>query len=352
MKHVIVSSLYHRFLKSLRVANAYGGLMRISKLILKFAALATIAWIPATQAVLISPGDGTQNTTTPAGAPSWYNVGRLSIGGGVYIGNGWVLTAAHLDPGTNHSITFYTNTGLPNDGFPGSGTTYQLDTTPAGFHRLTNPDSTSTDLVLTRTLTDPGLPSLTIATATPGNGTGILLEGLGVNRGAAVQYNAAFIEVPSGGTYSGFKFVPNDNEFGRVSKRWGTSATTPFGASTTKVENNIQNASFTTVFGSTFRSPTNSPTSSEAIGISGDSGGAIFSSTSPNTLLGIMLYQTTFANQPAGSALYGNGTEAANLATYAAQIQSIVSTPEPVTGLVLLGGLGMLLRRTRRTLIR
>ena len=323
--------------------------MTFLKRSLEVVAVASLFLVNNAQAVLMGPGLGTQNTTQPPNTPAWYNVGKLSIGTGVYLGNGWVLTAAHLDPVFHNSITFYTDTHSPNDGFPSLGTTYQLDTSATGYHRLTNPDSTATDLVLIRTLTDPGLPSLTLPSVTTPHGTGVTIAGIGVNRGAPVQYDSNFNEVASNGTFSGYKFDPNGNSFNQVSKRWGTSTTSAISANTdTQVVNNTANNSFTTVNLSIFQSPNNNATSNEAIGVSGDSGGALFSSASPNTLLGILLYQATFANQPAGTALYGNGTEAADLATYASQIQSIVATPEPTTGLLLIGSLGMLMRRKRR----
>jgi len=323
--------------------------MKILQRFLKTASIASIFLVTNSQAVLVGPGLGTQNTTKPPNIPAWFNVGKLSIGGGVYIGNGWVLTAEHLDPIFDHSITFYTNTALPNDGYPGNGTTYQLDTSPTGSHRITNPDTTATDLVLIRTLTDPGLPSLKIPNATPAEGTAVTIAGVGVGRGAKVQYDANFNEVASNGTFAGYKFDPNGSLNNQVNKRWGTSTTSSIsGSFLTQAVNNTANNSFTTVNVSTFLSPPNNPTANEAIGVSGDSGGAVFSSTSPDTLLGIMLYQSTFSNQPAGTAIYGNATEAADLATYAAQIQSIVATPEPTAGLLLIVGTGMLIRRKRR----
>src|SRR5207302_2157677 len=141
---------------------------------------------------------------------------------------------------------------------------------------------------------------------------------------------AVWTPVASGGNYSGYQYNPNGGFTGDVSKRWGTNLTSAFpGGGLTKVENNSQNNSFTTVLGSSFDSP---GTSSQAIGVSGDSGGAWFSSDSPSTLLGIMLYQdqgTVPADQPSGTAIYGNYTEAGDLASYVSQIQQVTGIPEP-----------------------
>ena len=306
---------------------------------------------PPAHAALVGPGTGTQNTTEPPGVPAWFNIGRISLGAGIYIGNQWALTAHHLDPATNHTITFY-----PADNFPSGGVPFNID----NVIRLTNPDSTNTDIDLVHLSADPGLPMLNLPTSTPAAGTSILLAGFGVNRGPAVQYQVSgstWTEVPSGGNFNGFKFNPNDALSGVVSKRWGTNLTSTFpGNHLTGVVNNSINNSFTTVITSQFDDPTvagSGATSSEAIGISGDSGGAFFSASSPNTLLGIMLYQDqldTPNGQPDGTAVYGNGTDAADLSFYFSQIKTISGVPEPSSALlVVIGALGLSnLRRVRR----
>jgi len=75
--------------------------------------------LPA-NAIILFGLDNTGNTNPPTGAP-WESVGRLSdslgtnIGGsGVYLGNGYVLTAAHVGPYA--SITFDGSTFYQHDG--------------------------------------------------------------------------------------------------------------------------------------------------------------------------------------------------------------------------------------------
>ena len=300
-------------------------------------------------AVIIGSGNGTQNTTQPAGVAGWFNVGRIGLGGGVYLGNGWVLTANHLGNIASHpSITFY-----PTDQFPNGSVSYALDvSTQVQLH---NPDQSATDLILVRTLTDPGLPALSLPSATPAPGTALTIVGFGVNRGRAVQYDSAWHEVASGGAQSGFLLNPLDtNTPGGFAKRWGTSKTSAF-PDTNVAEIAGVNGTFTNVFTAPFLTPV-SPNDSTAIGVSGDSGGAVFSTSSPNTLLGIILYQDYLnvpagqpydANNGIGTVIFGNGLDAGNLAAYSGQIQAIVSTPEPSTALLLGCGIALMARRRR-----
>ena len=104
---------------------------------------------PCANATIIAGGDGTQNTGAPPGVPGWANVGALGVGSGIYLGNRWVLTAAHVGSG---SITFN-----------GNGT---FDPVAGSAVRIQNADSTDTDLLLFQLQTDPGLPSLSIGAST------------------------------------------------------------------------------------------------------------------------------------------------------------------------------------------
>ncbi len=314
-------------------------------------------YAPRSLAVLIATGTGTQNTTVPLSPPTpgWFNLGKVSLGGGVYIGNGWVITAHHLDPVTNHTITFY-----PTDTFPTGGVPVDLD--PLSAVRLQTPTGGNADIDLihvagTQTAAAnsvlASLQQLNLSTATPTPGTAITLAGIGALRGPAAQYlvtgppnNPTWTEVASGGNEFGYKYDATDNA--PTAKRWGTNNTTAFASGTTELVTNSNNISVTRVFGADFTDPSLGATTSEAIGISHDSGGPVFSTDSPNTLLGIMLYQETFiANQPAGTAIYGNFTDAGDIATYFNQIHQVTGVPEPSGALAVIAGVGMLVRRRR-----
>lgn len=51
---------------------------------------------PTGMAALISTGDGSGNTTPPSADPGFANVGDVNGLSGVYVRNGWVLTANHV----------------------------------------------------------------------------------------------------------------------------------------------------------------------------------------------------------------------------------------------------------------
>ena len=58
-------------------------------------ALTLLLSAPA-DALILDSGDGQGNTTPPADDPGWAHVGRVTGPSGIYLGNGWVLTANHV----------------------------------------------------------------------------------------------------------------------------------------------------------------------------------------------------------------------------------------------------------------
>ena len=109
----------------------------------------------------------------------------------------------------------------------------------------------------------------------------------------------------SGGNYSGYKFDPNAVFAQQGVKRWGTNLTSPFsGGSLTAIVPNPGNSSLTSVFASTFDAPGMNQTSSEAIGVSGDSGGGVFSSCAvPAAQIDPLFCARTLATLPAWARL-------------------------------------------------
>lgn len=293
------------------------------------------------QAVVLAGGDGTQNTTAPVDDFGWANVGRVydTADGffisGVYLGNGWMLTAYHgvRDGG---ATGFQFGTVILN------GSNYSVNTGTA--LRLQNADTTLTDLALFQlTSTPAGLPSLTLASANPTNGLSLSMMGNGPDRNASeTHWNVntgvnpwTWTETGGAGNAQGYKWTA-----GQQSLRWGTNNITAFGGgSTTAVVDD--GMGIITTFKTNFSNFTD-----EAQAGGGDSGGGVFWKEGGNWVLGgIMLTTAAYSGQPSGTSVYGDETYSANVATYRSQITSII--PEPSSALLALAGAGLLARRRR-----
>lgn len=123
--------------------------------------------------------------------PYWKNLGQIERSTGIYLGNGYVLTAAHVGPGTFRAI---------------DGKSYPAEETPVTLFK--NHDGSLADLCMYRIrvkATDPLAlcPSVPLTTMPPRKGTPLVLVGGG-----------------AGAKKTGRRFVWNDDY--RV--RWGLSA--------------------------------------------------------------------------------------------------------------------------------
>jgi len=274
-------------------------------------AAALLGVATAASAVIIASGDGTGNTTAPSPDPGWNNVGIVYHAyAGVYVGgNGWVLTANHVGPGT------FTLGGVDYAWAPGTAI------------QLKNPDNTLADLVMFHLQPPyPALSDVSIPTSTPAMGTALILIGNGHDRGAATSW-----------------IDPADpNQC--VRNGWSWAATTRMRWGTNFVENvnaaYFQSKLGTHLFGSVFDLPGDPPqcatgnqiSTNEAEAAQGDSGGAVFASNGAGyDLAGILLYIATYQNQPGETALDGNYTLAGDLSVYHDQI--VATMPEPAGGL-------------------
>jgi hypothetical protein len=172
-----------------------------------------LLWLEAgtARAVVINTLTGTGNTSAPVDDPGWANVGVLGIGTGVYLGNDWVLTAAHVGGGSivlnggTYAMLAGSGTTLTNNGAAGK--------------------SATTDLYMFRlTSTPAGLPNVTIASATASGGNAVTMIGSGRDRGAFTEWSVdnsttpwTWTPVSSGGDAAGYKTI------GSRSMRWGTN---------------------------------------------------------------------------------------------------------------------------------
>ena len=298
-----------------------------------FALLALCASAAPVTAVVLLGGDGSGNTTAPAGAadPGFANVGRrlvtinnISDATAIYLGNRWMITAKHVEAGS---------TVL-------NGTTY---VTVSQSQRITNPDGSDTDLLLYRIHSDPGLPVLKISDTRPANNRVVTMIGNGHDRETGLTYwdyvpdgnpqTVDYVEIggPSGADLIGYKAMPDPDGGGPLRRpqtiRWGDNKMTNNPNTINTGNGKIHN--FITRF------EPSGATANEAQGWGGDSGAAVFYDR-PGTgweLAGVILGVGWFGSQglpPSGStnAYYGDldsATFVADLSVYKDKITALVN---------------------------
>lgn len=293
-----------------------------------------VAGGPATSwGVVILTADGTGNTTAPPDDPGWANVGVRGIGNGVYLGGGWVLTAAHVGAG---EIVL-------------AGTTYAA--APGSAVQLTNAGaagrSATTDLMLYRLITMPaGMAPVTIAATSPAAGAPVTMIGSGLDRGAFTEWTVnqsatpwAWTEVSSGGTFAGYKTASTRQ------MRWGTNAISAndLWVAASDLDPPLDVKSVGTLFDAPFGT-------SEAQAVNHDSGGAVFAKAGGTWELAGMIFDVGgYSGQPspAFTPVIGNATYAADLAFYRPQIMAIVPEPQSIVLVVTAVG-GLLVARSLR----
>jgi hypothetical protein len=87
--------------------------------------LGIIALATPSQAVIHSGSDVTGHDSAPADNPGWNRIGRIGNGSGIYMGNGWVLTANHVSSKTSFTVDGDTTYNI----LAGSENTYRLRNT-------------------------------------------------------------------------------------------------------------------------------------------------------------------------------------------------------------------------------
>jgi hypothetical protein len=262
-------------------------MMRGMRLALLIGALALLGPTLAA-AVLIATGDGTGNTSPPSASadPGFDHVGTIGSLSGVYVGNGWVLTAGHVGIGP---ITLL-------------GVTYEP--VPESETPFTNAAGDVADLVAFKLRTRPPLPDLLIASTPPGTNTLLTVIGNGRSRGDAQLWMGI-----EGWAWGGGRDV-----------RWGTNRISATGQFSLNTE----------AFWVTFDDiPATGANPHEADIVTGDSGGAAFSGNAANAeLVGILFAHAAFDGQPNATSLYGNVGVIVDLYQYRDQILSVINRPE------------------------
>jgi hypothetical protein len=229
--------------------------------------------------LVIEHEEETLNHQAPADDPGWANVGVCANWTAVYLGGGWVLTAAHVGAS---NITL-------------KGTMYAANI--KSRERVRNPDGTAADLMLFRIDPVPDLPSLKVSTESPPIGSPIVMVGTGMGRGEKTT------------------------EQGRVGFSWQAPSTKRWGTSMVHEYLHDHSIGNTDAFSTRFSIAN---TAHEAHAALGDSGGAAFAYLEDRwQLVGIILAVDVHNGQPDRSSVYGNRTMIADLARYSRFIQSV-----------------------------
>jgi hypothetical protein len=283
------------------------------------AALAT-----PSEATLIRGGVG--NTSAPAADdPGWANVGLLDGGSAVYLGNGWVLTAAHVWDAGATTAHF-------------GDTIYSLDL--GSWHQLHEPGDPATladlGLVHLSGAAPSGLSDLVISQSPLPSNAEVLGIGYGTDYDPMeTWWNSQWQKETGTPEHRGFQLTS-----GRT-KRWGENNIDPGGQVL------LESGAYTTHALQMTFNRLGGAGDNEMQAVPGDSGGGLFYNNGGQwELAGVFLARTTYLgepgvtedDQPLDTAVYGNESLAADLRLYRSQIAALV--PEPSV-LVMLLSLGM-----------
>lgn len=272
------------------------------------------------------------NNTPPPDDPGFANIGTLNGASAVYLGGGWVMTAAHVGMS---AVTFDSVAYAP---VPGSSVRLNNQGTPGM--------TPETDILLFQLTSSPPLPDLSIRASPPIAGDGVVMIGNGVNQDAA-RSSWNVVQGPDDNddvwTSSPGGAVETFGSPGGQTIRWGTNNVENFA----DIDDSFGTVrSLVTVFNDDLL---NRP--DEAQAVLGDSGGGMFLKNGSTWELAGMIFATgtleNYDNIPGGvttSILDSSVTFAADLSFYRAQILAVI--PEPGTAaLTGLGLLGLLRRR-------
>ena len=232
----------------------------------------------------IVDANSTTNTSDPGGGVPWANVGSVNGGSGTYLGNGWVLTAAHVGAGP---IAFDSGTFQPD----------------GRVIRLSNPDTSLADMLLYHLVLTPGLTGSMVSSSTPAIGSLVDLVGYGRIRGSAEQtFSTKY------GPKSGFYWSPNGTKsYGRNLIQTGVTTRTVLGVGS-------------------FRGFILDFTPPDAQVATGDSGGAVFYKNSATWELAGMIEALASFVYPLPASVYGDESWIMDLPTYKTQIDALVSS--------------------------
>lgn len=243
---------------------------------------------------------GLDHTTAPDVDPGWDSVATMSIGSGVYLGDGWVLAPYHV---YQHN--------------PSGGRYVDLDRRYYEIldtaRRIEDSASMDADLVMFRIEGDPDLPLVEIADASPLDKEVTVIASGRSRIGDLIDF---------GGGYEGFATSS------QRAKRWGQNVTDE------SVYAKSSAYGRTVSLMTSFDSP--GVGDDECQLVTNDSGGAAFVASSPGEpwrlaglALSVDIAPDYVGPSIAHNAVYGSRTFYADLASYQAQIDVIRRIPLP-----------------------
>ena len=258
-----------------------------------------LAGLPS-HAIVESATDGMGTTTPPSDDPGFDHVGVTNTGlCAVYIGQGWVLSAAHVG---QQPVTF-------------GGVTYP--DVPNSQVQLQQPGVAFSDFILFRLATRPPLTPLVLSNSPPSIGDNVMMIGNAWDRASGqVCWNSSWAEITCtpASAYRGYKAG------GPYRLRWGRNLVTSIGLDV--AYGSWSTRGFVVHFDQ-------AGVMYEAQAVPGDSGGAMFLKRNGQwELAGVMFAVSIFSNQPYSStAVFGQSTYGVDLSYYRSQIASIVAAP-------------------------
>ncbi len=241
----------------------------------------------ASPAVLIDSGNGKGNTTAPFPDPGWAHIG---VGNGltiIYLGEGWVLSAAHVGE---------VRVAIDGDSYnPIAGSRVVLE------HSGAKPS----DVEVFRIAPYPtALGKLPIRERALSVGELTLMVGHGRDRGDALTWQKP-------GVKDGYRWAKTKG------RRWGTNIVEAAGLDIAAFGKTTR--SFHTAF-------TPAGSSFEAQATPGDSGGPAFTRNGPGwELAGVIWGVVGLPGQPPETVVYGSRTFVADLSWYREQIVEIMT---------------------------